>query len=102
LKHLFRMAGFNQNFESLVADGQVYDLYYIKLNEINKAAYNFGDYVPQDSTVVIATISGGAFATALESVLEPGLGTVVDDSGVCVTTTSTTTVAPTTTTTTTT
>lgn len=102
LKHLFRMAGFNQNFESLVADGQVYDLYYIKFNEINKAAYNFGDYIPQDSTVVIATISGGAFATALETVLEAGLGTVVDDSGVCVTTTSTTTVAPTTTTTTTT
>jgi hypothetical protein len=36
-------------------------------NGINKAAY-WGDYIPEDSTVIIAVVSGGAFATALQAV----------------------------------
>jgi hypothetical protein len=37
------------------------------LTGINKAAY-WGDYIPEDSTViVIAVVSGGAFAAALQT-----------------------------------
>lgn len=100
LKHLYRMAGYNGNFESWVSDGTIYDTYYIKFNEYFKGAYNWGDYVERDSMVIIAVESGSAMATALEAVLVAGLGAVSADN-VCVTTTSTTTVAPTTTTTTT-
>ena len=99
-KHLYRMAGYNGNFESYVTDGTTYDTYYIKFNELDRSAYNFGDYIPMDSMVIIAVQSGSAMGTALENALENALGTVTDNN-VCLTTTSTTTIAPTTTTTTT-
>lgn len=102
LKHLYRMNGYNENFESWVSDGTTYDSYYIKFNEYDKAAYQWGDYVHQDSTVIIAvpnsSVSG--IGALVEAVLEAALGVVVDNN-VCITTTTTTTVAPTTTTTTT-
>lgn len=101
LRHLYRNAGYNQNFDSYVTDGTSYDLYYIKFNELDRSAYNWGDYVPIDSTVIIACESGSDFGTALEAVLEAALGTVAADI-TCPTTTSTTTAAPTTTSTTTT
>lgn len=101
LKHLYRNMGYNGNFEPWVSSGTSYDTYYIKFVELDKSATSWGDYINEDSTVIIACVSGGAFATALEAVLEPGLGTVLDDN-TCVTTTSTSTAAPTTTTTTTT
>ena len=94
------MAGYNQNFESWVTDGAVYDTYYIKFNEFDKSAYNWGDYVAMDSMVIIAVESGSAMATALENALVNALGSVSADN-TCITTTSTTTAAPTTTTTTT-
>lgn len=90
MKHLYRIAGYNQNFESWVTDGTAYDTYYIKFNELDQSAYNWGDYVKQDSTVIIAVESGSAMATALETALEDALGTVVSDNA-CVTTTTTTT-----------
>lgn len=99
LKHLYRMVGYNQNFESYAALDQVYDTYYIKFNNEENKRRNWGDYVQLDSTVIIAAISGGAFATAIETVLEAALG-AVDTVNACITTTSTTTtVWPTTTTT---
>ena len=103
LKHLYRMNGYNENFESWVSSGVTYDTYYIKFNEYNKSEYQWGDYIMEDSTVIIATpnaaVSG--IGAAIETVLEAALGTVVDNN-VCITTTSTTTaVAPSTTTTTT-
>ena len=100
LKHLYRAMGWNQNFESWVTDGAVYDTFYIKFNDFDKTAYNWGDYVPQDNMVIIAVESGSDMATALENALVNGLGAVAADNE-CVTTTSTTTAAPTTTTTTT-
>lgn len=99
LKHLFRIAGYNQNFESYVASGSVYDTYYVKFNELDRSAYNWGDYIPGDSTVIVAALAGGAFATAFEAILVAALGAVVDNN-VCITTTTTTTGAPGTTTTT--
>ena len=103
LKHLYRMNGYNENFESWVSDGVTYDTYYIKFNEYNKSEYQWGDYIMEDSTVIIAAPNSATsgIAAAIETVLEAALGAVVDNN-VCITTTTTTTaVAPTTTTTTT-
>lgn len=101
LKHLYRMAGYNENFESWVSSGVTYDTYYIKFNEYNKAAYQWGDYIMEDSMVIIAApnadVSG--IAAAIETVLEAGLGTVVNDNSCVTTTSTTTTIWPTTTTT---
>ena len=52
------MNGFNQNFESYVQDGVIYDTIYIKFNEYDKSAYQWGDYVMQDQTVIIAIPQG--------------------------------------------
>jgi hypothetical protein len=98
LKHLYTKVGYNQTFEDWVNTGSIYDMYYIKFTEYDEKG-TWGDYIPEDETVQIACVAGGAFATALEAVLEAALGTVVADN-VCLTTTSTT-AAPTTTTTTT-
>ena len=103
LKHLYRMNGYNENFESWVSSGVIYDTYYIRFNEYNKSEYQWGDYIMEDSTVIIAapnSVTSG-IAAAIETVLEAGLGTVPDNN-VCITTTSTTTAVPPTTTTTTT
>jgi hypothetical protein len=89
LKHLYRMVGYNENFESWVTDGTTYDTYYIKFNEYDKSAYKWGDYIIEDSTVIIA-IPSGATAT-IEAILVAALGAVTDDSGPITSTTSTTT-----------
>jgi len=101
LKHLYRMNGYNENFESWVSNGTMYNTFYIKFNEYNKSEYQWGDYIMEDSTVILAVPQGGSNLTAaFEAILEAGLGTVPDNN-ICITTTSTTTIAPTTTTTTT-
>ncbi len=99
LKHLYRMNGYNENFESWVTDGTIYDLYYIKFNEYDKAAYQWGDYIMEDSTVIIAVPQGET--TAIEAVLVAGLGAVAGDTACITTTSTTTTVWPSTSTTTT-
>ena len=99
LKHLYRMGGYNENFESWVSDGSTYDTFYIKFNEYDKSAYSWGDYIKEDSMVIIAAVSGSAIATEIESVLEAGLGSVTNQNGCVTTTSTTTTVWPTTTTT---
>jgi hypothetical protein len=91
LKHLYRMNGYNENFESWVSDGTTYTTYYIKFNELDKSAYSWGDYIKEDSTVIIAVEKDSAAEAAIEAVLVAGLGAVADENGVCVTTTSTTT-----------
>lgn len=99
LKHLYRMAGYNENFESWVSDGTTYDTYYIKFNEYDKSAYSWGDYIKEDSMVIIA--SPQALSAAVQAILEAALGTVVDDNACVSTTSTTTTVWPTTSSTTT-
>jgi len=96
LKHLYRMVGYNENFESWVSDGTTYDTFYIKFNEFDKSAYSWGDYIKEDSTVIIA-VPQAASAT-LQAILEDGLGTVTSDNS-CITTTSTTSTSSTSTTT---
>ena len=100
LKHLYRMNGYNENFESWVTDGTVYDTYYIKFNEYDKSAYQWGDYIHEDSTIIIAAPQ--SLAQDIEDILVVALGAVTDDSGpITSTTTSTTTIWPSTSTTTT-
>jgi hypothetical protein len=83
LKHLYRMNGYNENFETYVSAGITYDTYYIKFNEYDKSAYQWGDYIHEDSTVIIAapkTQIGGAanpIGGLIETVLEAALGTLV-------------------------
>jgi len=102
LKHLYRMNGYNENFESFVSNGTTYDTYYIKFNEYDKSAYQWGDYIMEDSTVIIAAPNAdvSTISADIQEVLEAALGTV-DDINACITTTTTTsTAAPSTTTTT--
>jgi hypothetical protein len=109
LKHLYRMNGYNENFETYVSGGVTYDTYYIKFNELDKSAYQWGDYIQEDSTVIIAApnaatpIGGGLFsgiAAAIETVLAAALGLIDANNGCVITTTTTSTAAPATTTTT--
>jgi hypothetical protein len=89
LKHLYRMAGYNENFESWVTDGTNYDTYYIKFNEYDKSAYSWGDYIKEDSTVIIAVQHGSTAATSVDTILANALGTISFDNA-CITTTTTT------------
>jgi hypothetical protein len=89
LKHLYRMVGYNENFESWVTDGTTYDTYYIKFNEYDKAAYKWGDYIIEDSMVIIATPQ--SLAEDIEDILVAGLGAVTNESAPITSTTSTTT-----------
>lgn len=96
LKHLYRMNGYNENFESYVSNGTTYDTYYIKFNEYDKSAYAWGDYVKEDAMVIIAVPktqtngSSNPIGGLIETVLEAALGTVAADN-TCITTTTTTT-----------
>ena len=101
LKHLYRMAGYNENFESYVSNGETYDTYYIKFNEYDRSAYVWGDYIHEDSTVILAVPQGGGGLSGdFYNILSAALGEVEFDND-CITTTTTTTgePAPTTTTT---
>jgi hypothetical protein len=89
LKHLYRMVGYNENFESWVTDGTTYDTYYIKFNEYDRSTYKWGDYIHEDSMVIIAAPQ--ALSGAIGSLLAVALGTPVDNSAPIVSTTSTTT-----------
>lgn len=87
LKHLFRQVGYDQNFESWVSDGTTYDTFYIKFNDIDRSAYQWGAYVEQDSQVIIAVPR--ALTAGIQAVLEAALGTAPNDNA-CITTTTTT------------
>ena len=99
LKHLYRMAGYNENFESWVTDGTNYDTYYVKFNDYDKSAYQWGDYIMEDSTVIIAVQAGSGAATDVNDILTAALGTIPGDNSCVTTTSTTTTIWPTTTTT---
>ena len=97
LKHLYRMVGYNENFESWVTDGVTYDTFYIKFNDYDRSAYQWGDYIHEDSMVIIAVPQ--ALTATVQPILEAALDSVSADN-VCITTTSTsTTVWPSTSTT---
>ena len=90
LKSLYRMGGYNENFESYVTAGTIYDSYYIRFNELDKSAYQWGDYIHQDSTVILAVPNAATstIAALMEAILVPALGEVPGDN-TCITTTTT-------------
>lgn len=79
LKHLHKMVGYNQNFESHVTAGTNYSTYYIKFGELAANDRNWGAYVNIDSTIIIAVEAGSAFETDLEAILVAALGAVSAD-----------------------
>ena len=89
LKHLYRMVGYNENFESWVSDGYTYDTLYIKFNEYDRSAYKWGDYIIEDAMVIIAIPQ--AQSAAIQAIIEGALGAPVDESAPITSTTSTTT-----------
>ena len=89
LKHLYRMVGYNENFESWVTDGTTYDTLYIKFNEYDKSAYKWGDYIIEDAMVIVAIPQ--AQSAAIQAIIEGALGAPVDESAPITSTTSTTT-----------
>lgn len=91
MKHLYRLAGYNQTFESFVDANSVYTTYYIKFSDLNRHSQNWGDYISLDSTVIIAVPAANtAFVNALEAVLVGGLGAVSPDNTAVTTTTTST------------
>jgi len=92
LKSLYRMGGYNENFESWVTAGTTYDSYYIKFNTYDKSAYTWGDFIHEDATVILAVPNAdtSGIAVLVQAVLVAGLGAVVDNNA-CITTTTTTT-----------
>jgi hypothetical protein len=89
LKHLYRMVGYNENFESWVSDGTTYDTYYIRFQDYDRTALNYVASLHEDARVIIAAPQ--ALSADIEDVLTYALGTPTDDSGAIVSTTSTTT-----------
>lgn len=73
LKHLYRMVGYNENFESWVSDGTTYNLFYIRFNELDKSTYQWGDYIHEDSMVILAVPQ--AVSAAFQTILVAALGT---------------------------
>lgn len=78
LKHLYRMVGYNENFESWVNSGTTYDTYYIKFNTLDKSAYEWGDYIKQDSMVILAVPNNLAELGDIEDILAAALGAPLD------------------------
>jgi hypothetical protein len=72
------MVGYNENFESWVSNGTTYDTYYIRFNELSASAYKWGDYIVEDSMVIIAA-PAGAVSSAISTVLVAALGAAKDE-----------------------
>ena len=96
-KHLFRMAGYNGAYESLVVDGTFYDTYVVKARELAEGAWT--DRELHDFTVIVAVPTGAG--TTIEAILVAYLGAVKNASAADRTTTTTTSTTSTSTTTTT-
>lgn len=96
-KHLFRMAGYNGAYESLVVDGTFYDTYVIKASEVVDNAWTIRE--EQDFTVIVAVPTGTG--SSIETILAAYLGAAADKSAADRTTTTTTSTTSTSTTSTT-
>jgi hypothetical protein len=63
-----------------------------------KSAYSWGDYIKEDSMVIIAVPQGGGLNATVDAILEDALGVIEFDNACVSTTTTTSTAAPSTTT----
>lgn len=101
-KHLFRMVGYNQTFESQVVDGTFYDFYYIQFNQFETdLEYNPGIHMDEGILICVPS-TGPNSGDSVETVLENFLGASADKSSPSQSTTTTTSTSTTTTTSTTT
>jgi hypothetical protein len=73
LKHLYRMGGYNYNFESYVDGTSTYDTFVIKFKPYGEQ-YTWGDYIKEDATVILA-VKAGTGSTNFGTILEDYLGT---------------------------
>ena len=78
LKQLYRMGGYNENFESWVNTSATYDLFYIKYVPYG-TTYTWGDYIPEDSLVIIA--APNTLSSGINTVLTAALGAPTNFSG---------------------
>jgi len=74
LKHLYRTAGYNANFESHVTPGTTYTTYYIKFNSLDKTEQNWNANLAMDSSVVISIKT--ADSADFEAILVAALGAI--------------------------
>lgn len=87
-KHLFRMNGYNEYFESYVTDGQVYDQYVIQFDEYDQELA-WTDDLKEDERVILYIPQGST--VAIETMLTTYIGFApTDESGAAITTTTTT------------
>jgi len=98
-RHLFRMAGYNQFFESWVTDGTVYDMYVIQYDEYQQDD-SFTPNIKEDEKVILMIPQGET--STIETMLVTYLGAITNESGTAISTTTTTTSTTSTTSTTTT
>jgi len=89
LKHLYRMVGYNENFESWVSNGTTYNTYYIRFQDYDRTALNYVASLHEDARVIIAVPQ--SLAADIEDILVAALGPVTDEYGPITSTTSTTT-----------
>jgi hypothetical protein len=78
LKHLYRQAGYNENFESWVSDGTVYDIFYVKYKPYG-VNYAWGEYIQEDAMDIIAVPTN--LSSGVQTVLATALGNPVNYSG---------------------
>lgn len=84
-KHLFRMAGYNQYFESFVTDGTVYNQYVIQFDELRQDD-SFVANLKEDEKVIIYIPQGAD--SAIQTMLTTYLGAPLDESGNAIVTTT--------------
>lgn len=95
LKHLYRMGGYNYNFESYAQQGVTYTTYYLTYKPA-KEQWTWGDYIIEDARVIVAIPSSfatgaGSFEAAMTSYLGAPEGANGELDGDCPTTSTTTT-----------
>lgn len=90
VKHLFRMAGYNQWYDDFVTAGTIYDLYYITFDDAAKFGNSdvWASFVKQDQRVIVAAPQ--SVSAGIEAILVAYLGAVENKSGTNPTTTTTT------------
>lgn len=96
-KHLFRMTGYNQTFESYVTDGTFYDFYYIQFDQ-KESDLDYNPGVHMDEGVLVCAPIGSA-STSFSQVLTAFLGAPANMDSPVVSTTSSTSTSSTSTTT---
>jgi hypothetical protein len=90
-KHLFRMNGYNEYFESFVTDGTIYDQYVIQFDELLQDD-SWTPNLKEDEKVILFIPQSQT--STIETMLVTYLGAIVNESGNAISTTTTSTLIP--------